>query len=85
MALIGEAGELIEHFQWLTEEQSYHLPPDKLDAVRLEMADILIYLIRLSDRLGVDLMRAVEDKTRLNEAKYPPDLVRGSPKKYNEY
>jgi dCTP diphosphatase len=52
MALVGETGELIEHFQWLTEEQSYHLPADKLEAVRLEMADVLIYLIRLSDRLG---------------------------------
>ena len=85
MALIGEAGELIEHFQWLTEEQSYRLPPDKLEAVRLEMADIFIYLIRLSDRLGVDLMAAVEDKIALNERKYPVELVRGSSKKYNEY
>ena len=85
MALIGEAGELIEHFQWLTEEQSYRLPPDKLEEVRLEMADIFIYLIRLSDRLGVDLMAAVEDKIALNEAKYPADRVRGSSKKYNEY
>jgi len=85
MALIGEAGELIEHFQWLTEEQSYRLPPDKLDAVRLEMADIFIYLIRLSDRLGVDLMAAVEDKIALNEKKYPAEQVRGSSRKYNEY
>lgn len=85
MALIGEAGELIEHFQWLTEKQSYQLPPEKLEAVRLEMADILIYLIRLSDRLGINLMAAVEDKIALNEKKYPADQVRGSPKKYNEY
>ncbi|OOG22773.1 nucleotide pyrophosphohydrolase [Thioalkalivibrio denitrificans] len=85
MALIGEAGELIEHFQWLTEEQSYRLPPDKLEAVRLEMADILIYLIRLSDRLDIDLMAAVEDKIVLNERKYPVERVRGSAKKYNEY
>lgn len=85
MALTGEAGELIEHFQWLTEEQSYRLPPEKLNEVRLEMADILIYLIRLSDRLGVNLMAAVEEKIELNEKKYPADRVRGSSKKYTEY
>lgn len=85
MALIGEAGELVEHFQWLTEQQSYELPPGKLDEVRLEMADILIYLIRLSDRLGVDLLAAVEDKIAINERKYPVDRVRGSSKKYTEY
>ncbi|MFN2349437.1 MAG: nucleotide pyrophosphohydrolase [Thioalkalivibrio sp.] len=85
MALIGEAGELIEHFQWLTEKQSDELPPGKLEEVRLEMADILIYLIRLSDRLGVDLLQAVEDKIVLNEQKYPIEKVRGSAKKYTEY
>jgi dCTP diphosphatase len=85
MALTGEAGELIEHFQWLTEEQSYRLPPEKLNEVRLEMADILIYLIRLSDRLSVNLMAAVEEKIELNEKKYPADRVRGSSKKYTEY
>lgn len=85
MALIAEAGELIEHFQWLTEEQSYQLPAEKREAVRLEMADILIYLIRLSDRLGVDLLQAVEDKIALNERKYPAEKVRGSAKKYTEY
>ncbi|ACL71688.1 MazG nucleotide pyrophosphohydrolase [Thioalkalivibrio sulfidiphilus HL-EbGr7] len=85
MALIAEAGELIEHFQWLTEEQSYQLPAEKREEVRLEMADILIYLIRLSDRLGVDLLQAVEDKIALNERKYPAEKVRGSSKKYTEY
>lgn len=85
MALAGEAGELIEHFQWLTEEESYRLPAEKLEEVRLEMADILIYLIRLSDRLGVNLMAAVEDKIGLNEKKYPAEQVRGSSKKYTEY
>ncbi|MFW5452425.1 nucleotide pyrophosphohydrolase [Thioalkalivibrio sulfidiphilus] len=85
MALIAEASELIEHFQWLTEEQSYQLPAEKLEEVRLEMADILIYLIRLSDRLGVGLLQAVEDKIALNERKYPAEKVRGSAKKYTEY
>lgn len=85
MALIGEAGELIEHFQWLSEAQSDQLPAKKLEEVRLEMADILIYLIRLSDRLGVDLLQAVEEKIALNAQKYPVEKVRGSSKKYTEY
>jgi len=58
MALMVEAGELMEHFQWLTEEQSNHLPPDKLREVENELADILIYLTRLADRLNVDLLAA---------------------------
>ena len=85
MALIGECGELVEHFQWLTEEQSHALPPDKFAEVELEMADIQIYLLRLAERLGVDLLGAVERKIAINEHKYPADRVRGSAKKYTEY
>jgi len=77
MALIAEAAELVEHFQWLSEEQSYNLPPQKLEEVRLELADIQIYLIRIADRLGVDLIRAARDKTELNEQRYPAEQVRG--------
>lgn len=71
MALIAEAAELIEHFQWLTEEQSAQLPPEKLEEVRMELADIQIYLIRIADRLGVDLLQAAWDKTTINEARFP--------------
>lgn len=85
MALIAEAAELVEHFQWLTEEQSYTLPEDKLAEVRLELADIFVYLLRMSERLGVDLVQAAHQKISLNEAKYPAEQVRGSSKKYNEY
>jgi len=85
MALIGECGELIEHFQWLTEEQSYALADDKRAEVELEMADIQIYLLRLAERLGVDLLGAVERKIALNEQKYPAERVRGSARKYTEY
>ncbi len=85
MALIVEAAELVEHFQWLTEEQSYQLPADKKQAVAHEMADILIYLIRLADRLGIDLLQATDEKIALNDAKYPVEKVRGSAKKYTEY
>ena len=85
MALIAEAAELVEHFQWLTEEQSENLTPEKLAEVELELADIQIYLIELSDRLQLDLMVAVEKKLALNAQKYPADKVRGSSKKYTEY
>jgi NTP pyrophosphatase (non-canonical NTP hydrolase) len=85
MALIAECAELIEHFQWLTEAQSHALAADKLAEVELEMADIQIYLLRLAERLGVDLLAAVERKIILNEQKYPAERVRGSAKKYTEY
>ncbi len=85
MALIAEAAELVEHFQWLTEEQSANLPKDKLAEVSEEVADIFLYLARLADRLGIDLMAAAEHKIELNHQKYPADKVRGSSKKYTEY
>lgn len=85
MALNVEAAELLEHFQWLTEEQSKSLDEDKLQQVSEEIGDILIYLVRLADELGVDLMKATLEKIEHNEAKYPADRVRGSAKKYTEY
>ncbi len=85
MALAVEASELMEHFQWLTEDESYNLPPDKQAAVQDEMADVLIYLVRLADRMGVDLMDAAERKMERNGERYPADLVRGSAKKAGEY
>ena len=85
MALIAEAAELVEHFQWLTEEQSDNLSSDNLAEVRLELADIFVYLLRLSERLGVDLVEAAHHKIGLNEQKYPAQQVKGSSKKYNEY
>jgi dCTP diphosphatase len=85
MALIAEAAELLEHFQWLTEEQSRSLPPDKLRAVELELADIFIYLVRLSDKLNGDLVSAVSEKIEMNEVKYPSEKVRGNAKKSTEY
>jgi dCTP diphosphatase len=85
MALIVEAAELVEHFQWLTEEQSRNLAQEKLAEVELELADIQIYLISLADKLQLDLMAAVEKKLAINAQKYPADKVRGSAKKYTEY
>jgi len=85
MALIAEVGELIEHFQWLTEEQSKELNSKKLNEVSEELADIQIYLIRLADKLGVDLIEAANKKIDSNDKKYPAGKVKGSAKKYSEY
>jgi len=71
MAMIVEAAELVEHFQWLTPEQSRTLSPDKLLAVRDEIADTLIYLVELADTLGIDLIAAARDKMAKNAVKYP--------------
>lgn len=85
MALIAEAAELVEHFQWLTEEQSCNLVPEKLTEIELEIADIQLYLVRLADKLQINIMAAAEKKLAINAKKYPPDKVRGSSKKYSEY
>ena len=85
MALAGEAGELLEHFQWLSEEQSLQLGPEKKEAVALEMADILIYLLRLAERLDVDLLAAASRKMAINEQRYPADRVRGDARRAEEY
>jgi len=84
-ALCVEAAELLEPFQWLRTGDASELDAAKLDEVRYEMADILVYLIRLADKLDVDLVKAVTEKMALNRAKYPADKVRGSARKYNEY
>lgn len=85
MAMAVEAAELLEHFQWLTEEQSKQLPPAKKAKVAEEVADIQAYLIRIADKLDIDLLDAVRAKIRQNEAKYPADKVRGDARKYDEY
>ena len=74
MALAGEAGELVACFQWLTPDESAHVmdDPGTAEAVESELADVLQYLIRLADVLGVDLAEAVRRKARLNEARFPP-------------
>ncbi len=71
MAMIVEAAELVEHFQWLTPEQSLELPAEKLAQVRDEVADTLIYLVEIADVLGIDLLAAARDKIAKNAVKYP--------------
>lgn len=85
MALSAEVGELTEIFQWLTPDESASLSESKLEEVGLELADILIYTLRLSQKLGIDLAAVADKKTKLNEVKYPAKLVYGSSKKYTEY
>ena len=83
-ALAVEAAELLENFQWLTEAQSQQLTPKTLEDVRSEVADVLLYLIRLSDKLGIDLIAAANAKIVLNAMKYPVEKARGNSKKYTE-
>lgn len=85
MALMVEVAELMEHFQWLTEAQSGDLAAEKKAVVAEELADILLYLLRLSDKLDVDLTEAALHKLEKNAVKYPAEQVRGSAKKYSEY
>ena len=85
MALIAECAELVEHFQWLSAEQSAALTPQKRAAVRLELADVLICLVRIADKLDIDLLQAARDKMVINEKRYPADQVRGDARRASEY
>ncbi len=84
MALSVEVAELVEHFQWLTEEQSYVQDPEKRAAIKQEIGDVLIYLTRLADKLGIDPLEAARQKIRLNESKYPVAKARGNARKYKD-
>lgn len=85
MALIAEAAELVEHFQWLSEEQSYALDDKKREEIALELADILIYTLRCSERLNIDVLDAAQRKIEINENRYPADKVRGDARRASEY
>jgi len=80
-----EAAELLEKFQWCGTEESFDLAAKKKEEIRQEIADVAIYLIGLADTLEIDLLEAVSEKLRLNDAKYPAERVRGSSKNYDEY
>ena len=84
MALSVEAAELLEHFQWLPEAASRELSPTMLAGVREELADVLLYLVRLAEQLDVDLVAAAHAKIDRNAEKYPVDKARGSSRKYTE-
>ncbi len=84
-ALSVEAAELLEHFQWLSEAQSQDLGADQRAAVRLELADVLLYLLQLAERLQIDLLDAAREKLVLNARKYPVERARGSSRKYTDW
>ena len=84
MALAGETGELVEHFQWLTFDEAANLPPGTRDEVALEAADVLLFLLRLCDKLGIDLADAAERKLELNAQRYPIAKARGRATKYDK-
>jgi len=84
IALSVEAAELLEHFQWLSESESQNLTEEQLEQVREEIADVLLYLVRLADKLDVDLIDVATSKIKLNAQKYPVDKSRGTSKKYTK-
>lgn len=84
MAVATEAGELLAEFQWLTAEESASLAPEKLERVRLELADVTMHVIRLADVLKIDLEKAVRDKVSINAKRYPVEKSRGNARKYTE-
>jgi dCTP diphosphatase len=83
-ALSVEAAELLEHFQWLSEDQSRALPEEKRAQVSAELADVFLYLLQLSDTLKIDLIQAAKDKVTVNASKYPIEKARGSSSKYTD-
>lgn len=84
MALVVEAGELMEHFQWLSAERADALDAQTRAAVELEVADVLLFLLRLCDRLDIDPLQAAQRKLVLNAQKYPVDKSRGRSTKYDK-
>jgi NTP pyrophosphatase (non-canonical NTP hydrolase) len=84
MALSVEVAEVVEHFQWLTQEESQQLDADKMNKLREEIGDVMIYLARLADRLGIDPVQAAEEKMRINEKRYPVEKAKGLATKYTE-
>lgn len=85
MAMIVEAAELVEQFQWDTPQESLQLTPEKREAVSHELADTFVYLLRIAEVLDIDLIQAANEKIDLNAKKYPADKARGSNAKYTKY
>ena len=85
MAMIVEAAELVEHFQWDTIQESYDLSAEKRQEVAHELADTFVYLLRLAEVTGIDLIQAANNKIALNALKYPVDKAKGSNAKYTVY
>lgn len=85
MAMIVEAAELVEQFQWDTPQESQQLTPEKREAVSHELADTFVYLLRIAEVLEIDLIQAAHEKIALNAQKYPVEKAKGSNAKYTQY
>jgi NTP pyrophosphatase (non-canonical NTP hydrolase) len=85
MAMIVEAGEVVEHFQWMTEQESRHLDAETKEQVGQELSDTLVYLLRIAEVCGIDLIEAANKKIDLNAQKYPVEKCKGSNAKYTSY
>lgn len=85
MALSVEVAEIVELFQWMTEEQSKKLSQEKIEKLKEEIGDVMIYLTKLADKFGINPVDAAKEKLIINEKKYPAEVVRGKPEKYDEY
>ncbi len=85
MALSVEVGEIVEIFQWMTQDQSGNLRPEKLEQLKEEIGDVMIYLTSLADKFGIDPLEAAKQKVEINKRKYPEDIVKGRSEKYTEY
>ena len=85
MALMVEAGEIAEHFQWMSEADSRDVAGEKLEQIKQEIGDVMLYLMNLSDKLGIDPLEAASEKLEINRAKYPAEKVKGKSLKYDEY
>ena len=85
MAMIVEAGEVVEHFQWITEADSKNLDAEKKEQVGEELSDTFVYLLRIAEVCGIDLIDAANKKIDLNAKKYPVEKAKGSNAKYTEY
>jgi len=85
MALSVEVAEVVEHFQWLNQTQSRSMEPSKKEEIKDEIGDILIYLVNLADKLGIDPILAALDKIEKNRKRYPVRLSKGNALKYREY
>lgn len=85
MAMIVEAAEVVEHFQWMTEQESRQLDAETTEKVGQELSDTFVYLLRIAEVCGIDLIKAANKKIDLNALKYPVDKVKGSNAKYTKY
>jgi len=85
MALIVEVSEIAEHFQWLKTEESENLSAEKIAEIEEEIGDVMLFLLNLCDKLGINAVKAAEEKLEKNRKKYPVEKAKGNARKYSEY